>query len=107
MANGGQAKCLLSRCIVFGRGRLQTAYRKKNPNHTKTAENNHTQVHAGQKSRPRFRAHRTIPHEMIENHRNDGHAAKHAQGSHGGHQTGCTTIVSGADTPHDRNHIGR
>ena len=85
---------------------LQSDHGTKYSGHAKEAEDHHAKMHTGKKRGLCFRTHRVVPHDMFEHQGDDGHAAQHPHGPHGGQKTGCNTIAFRRNTAHYRGGIG-
>ena len=91
----------------MGCGRaFQPDHGTKDAGHAKQTEDQKTMMHTDQKRRLCLRTHRVIPHDPFEHQRDNGHAAQHPDGPHGGQKAGCDTIVFGRNTAHHRGGIG-
>jgi hypothetical protein len=72
----------------------------------KEAEDHHAKMHTDKKKGLSFGTHRMVPHDLFEHQGDDGHAAQHPHGPHGGQKTGGDTIAFWRNAAHHRGGIG-
>jgi hypothetical protein len=92
--------------LPFRGSGFHSAHGKEHAHYREAAESYHADMHAVEKSVPGLIVHWEISHKIMEDQSYDRHAAKHAQGPHGGQKAGCNAIMPGCYTAHDGRGVG-